>query len=263
MISIQQLEANRRNAQKSTGPQTPEGRAAVRNNALTHGLTAKNAVLPGESKEEFHDFFTALAAEYQPVGPTETLLLDQIVMDAWRLQRLRGMETGWFDLGNLDIRKRFAEQYTNANRNHLYAYIFRQDANGPDVLSRLGRHESRIQRSFYRALQELQRLQSLRTRSTQSVPAPEPPPVSAPAPANPAPDPTPPPENNLTNQSHFRKTDVPSPLPAVSPSPVDPPGPILGPSVSRRRRIANLAPGDTSSQMPQLPPLPDCRNPPP
>ena len=46
MISEKQLDANRRNAQLSTGPQTPEGRAAVRNNALTHGLTAQYAVMP-------------------------------------------------------------------------------------------------------------------------------------------------------------------------------------------------------------------------
>ena len=49
MISEKQLDANRRNAQLSTGPQTPEGRAAVRHNALTHGLTAQYAVLPQEN----------------------------------------------------------------------------------------------------------------------------------------------------------------------------------------------------------------------
>ena len=95
MISDRQLEANRRNAQHSTGPQTPEGRAAVRNNAVTHGLTAQNAVLPDESKEEFDALFATFEAEYQPAGPTETLLLTQIVMDAWRLRCLRSMETAF------------------------------------------------------------------------------------------------------------------------------------------------------------------------
>jgi len=141
MISSRQIEANRRNAQQSTGPRTPEGRAAVRNNAVTHALTAQNAVVPDESKEEFDEFFAAFEAEYQPAGPTETLLLTQMAMDAWRLH---AMETAFFELAMQNYAKFFAEEHKNTTPHQFHAYIFREDARGSDVLSRLGRYESRI-----------------------------------------------------------------------------------------------------------------------
>jgi hypothetical protein len=53
MATLKQFEANRRNAQKSTGPNTPEGKAAVSMNTLRHGLRARTVVLPGENREEF------------------------------------------------------------------------------------------------------------------------------------------------------------------------------------------------------------------
>jgi len=51
MSSDKQVQANRRNALKSTGPRTPEGKAAVRQNALRHGLLSKETLLPGEDQE--------------------------------------------------------------------------------------------------------------------------------------------------------------------------------------------------------------------
>ena len=98
MLSQRQLDANRRNAKLSTGPRTPEGRAAVGCNALRHGLTAQTAVLPNESPEEFQELLDAFLAEYQPAGPTELLLVEQMAMAAWRLRRMRALETGLFDL---------------------------------------------------------------------------------------------------------------------------------------------------------------------
>jgi hypothetical protein len=68
MISQRQLAANRRNAQLSTGPQTPEGRAAVRSNALRHGLTAKIAVLDNENPEHFQEMLDAFQAEHPGNG---------------------------------------------------------------------------------------------------------------------------------------------------------------------------------------------------
>jgi hypothetical protein len=51
MTSEKQAEANRRNALKSTGPKTPEGKNAVRLNALKHGLLSQEILLPGEDEE--------------------------------------------------------------------------------------------------------------------------------------------------------------------------------------------------------------------
>jgi len=209
MISDRQLDANRRNAQLSTGPQTPEGRAAVRNNAVTHGLTAQYVVLPKENKEEFEDLFASFEAEYQPDGPTENLLLKQVVINAWRLQRLQGMETAFFGLASVDRRKYFAEQYRNTDAHDLHAYIFREDAGNDDVLSRLARYESRIQRSFYKALHELQRLRTLRNAQTPPQPHPD---DSETAPS----DSTPPilaPPNDPEKSNPFPKPDTTIPTP--------------------------------------------------
>src|ERR1700682_5872306 len=97
MISERQLEANRRNAVKSHGPITPEGRAAVRHNALKHGFTAAEIVLPTvEDEADFEQFRTAFEEEYKAVGPTEQVLVEDIVTARWRLNRIRKMEPGFF-----------------------------------------------------------------------------------------------------------------------------------------------------------------------
>ena len=83
-----QIDANRRNAQKSTGPKTPEGRAAVRLNGVTHGLTAETIVLKGESEADFTNLLGSLEAEHDPVTPTEEALVVQLAMATWRLRRL-------------------------------------------------------------------------------------------------------------------------------------------------------------------------------
>jgi hypothetical protein len=132
MASKRQIEANRRNAQKSTGPKTPEGRAAVRYNALRHGLTAQHAVLSDEEDEEFQEIVTAFQDDYRPVGPAETLLVQQMSMAAWRLQRIRGMETGLLDLRLWHFKANMRDGYTNPlepNQRHAYYYCVIKNKN--------------------------------------------------------------------------------------------------------------------------------------
>src|SRR5271155_983507 len=103
MSSQAQIDANRLNAQKSTGPRTPQGRAAVRLNGVTHGLTAQTLVLKGESESDFKALFDSLEAEYEPQTPTEESLVAQLAMATWRLRRVYNMEAGYFNarLGEL------------------------------------------------------------------------------------------------------------------------------------------------------------------
>ena len=97
-MSPNQIAANRRNAQKSTGPKSPNGKAVSKMNAPKHGVLAQSVVVRGhqfnESPHEFrklcHEFYTSLA----PVGPLEELLVSQIVQAAWRLRRARMAESG-------------------------------------------------------------------------------------------------------------------------------------------------------------------------
>src|ERR1700693_4401976 len=96
MISERQQEANRRNAAKSHGPKTPEGRAAVRHNALKHGFTAAEIVLPlVEDQIDFEQSRAAFEADHQPVGPTEQVLVEDMVVSRGRLNRIRKMEPGF------------------------------------------------------------------------------------------------------------------------------------------------------------------------
>src|SRR6202140_4316039 len=96
MATEKQFEANRQNAQKSTGPKTPEGRAAVRLNGVKHGLTAETIVLKGESQADFKNTPESFEAEPAPATPTEEALVVQLALANWRLRRLYHQEAGFY-----------------------------------------------------------------------------------------------------------------------------------------------------------------------
>ncbi len=88
MDITKQTKANRRNAQKSTGPRTDDGKKASRMNALKHGLSAKQIVIPGENPEEFRILHQRLMDDYAPQTTLEEQLIDLIAGDIWRLKRI-------------------------------------------------------------------------------------------------------------------------------------------------------------------------------
>jgi len=97
-ITEKQLAANRRNAQKSTGPQTPEGRTVSKMNAMKHGILSKQVLVDGrfynERASELEALHQRFWEEYQPSGPVEEMLVDQIVTAHWRLRRALTAESG-------------------------------------------------------------------------------------------------------------------------------------------------------------------------
>lgn len=109
MTSEKQVEANRRNAAKSTGAKTVQGQQIARMNALKHGLRAQRVVIPGEDPEEFEGLLLSLEEYYQPVGSVENLLVERIAYCAWRLQRVNLIET------TLMHREHFTLERTRAN----------------------------------------------------------------------------------------------------------------------------------------------------
>jgi hypothetical protein len=96
MASDRQIEANRRNAQFSTGPRTEDGKANSRGNAMTHGLTAQQLLLPGEDPEDFAAFRDAVFDEAQPATLYEERLVNRIVGLMWRLGRVEAFEAAIF-----------------------------------------------------------------------------------------------------------------------------------------------------------------------
>ena len=97
-VTDRKMQANRRNALKSTGPKSPDGKSRSHWNALKHGLLAKAVIIEqGESKERREDFETllrALEADLAPEGVLEQILVEKIAVDYWRLRRFLMSETG-------------------------------------------------------------------------------------------------------------------------------------------------------------------------
>jgi hypothetical protein len=96
MTSEKKAQANRQNALKSTGPKTPEGKDAVRLNAMKYGLLCQEVLLPGEDEEALRELSDHLWTELKPVGEMENLQVDRIIASHWRLRRLGRLEAGIF-----------------------------------------------------------------------------------------------------------------------------------------------------------------------
>lgn len=98
MSTKRQIEANRRNALVSTGPITPEGKALVSQNAVKHGIFAKDMIITaGDGKEdlqEYKELLDGLVLSLHPSGQMECLLVEKITADYWRLRRVLRFETG-------------------------------------------------------------------------------------------------------------------------------------------------------------------------
>jgi hypothetical protein len=94
MTSPRQLEANRINAFKSTGPRTLNGKLVSRRNALRHGLTAETLIEPLEDPKAYRAFEAAIVAEYVPQSPVENELVHRLASLFWRLRRATSIETG-------------------------------------------------------------------------------------------------------------------------------------------------------------------------
>src|SRR5579859_991318 len=144
MATQSQIDANRRNAQKSTGPKTPDGRAAVRHNALKHGLTAEILIPVMEDQPEFDRLCEAFEIEFQPVGPTEESLLQNLVAAKWRLSRAHKFETGFFLKCSLDLDHE-SQDYRELPANGRLALIVDLDSAGSDTLAKISRYEARLE----------------------------------------------------------------------------------------------------------------------
>ena len=158
MASEKQIEANRRNAQKSTGPKTPQGKAAVRLNALRHGLRARTVVLPDEKPDDFHQLCADLEAEFQPQTRAEQILVEEMAVSHWKLARL--------EIGEKSI---FTQKIAAKEQIGL--------------IVQLSMYEARLKRAFTKAMRELEHLQKNRRPEPLPEPAPqllEPVPVSPP-----------------------------------------------------------------------------------
>src|ERR1700751_5148676 len=98
MPSFRQIEANRRNARKSTGPITEEGKQRSRCNAVRHGLTAETVIGALEDAEDYKAFEAAITADYDAQSAVERELVLRLASLLWRLRRATTMETELFEI---------------------------------------------------------------------------------------------------------------------------------------------------------------------
>ncbi len=169
MTTQAQIEANRKNAQKSTGPKSKQGKEAVSQNAVKHGLCANKHVIRSESQEEFDEFRQNMIADLEPVGAMEKMLTDRIVSLSWRLKRAEqfqnlaiesliefNLNDGWYrgasarreaDKGNLEL---------------IIGFAINRDFEEGRTLDLLLMYERRIESSLYKATSELRKMQRIR-----------------------------------------------------------------------------------------------------
>ena len=166
MPTSAQIEANRRNSEKSTDPRSPEGKASPRSNrpcypeqapaagllergksrfnALTSGIHAKSQVIPGEDAAELEALAGSYRQEFQPESPLEQFLVDAMVAADWQLRRLRKIEAQLWqrELTGADAAADLAEAYTRK-----------------PALAQIQRRIEATERSYYRALKQMQQIQ--------------------------------------------------------------------------------------------------------
>jgi hypothetical protein len=193
MTSERQKAANQANALHSTGPNTPEGKAVVRLNAIRHGLLARDVILPGEDADAFEDLWNQVRADLAPVGPIEELLAERVVNAMWRLRRSARAEAalfhwrvywlkairlreqvGSYEKAALDIpsftvisdKASHSEatealghaEYERDRDEVLLGRALDADAKEGDAFAKVARYERSLERSLFRALDELRQL---------------------------------------------------------------------------------------------------------
>jgi len=182
MATQKQIEANRKNAQKSTGPTSDTGKAVSRLNALQSGIDAKLAVIAGEDKNALKELSDSFYRDHQPATAMERAILDGVIRDTWLLQRFFRIES---DLLEYEMESDFhPDRYQ-----HKLGKAFR-DSSQHQI--RLQRRIDSTRKSQLNGIKEFERLQAERRAHPPAEPLPvtaspvTPSPVT-PSPANPNP----------------------------------------------------------------------------
>ena len=178
MSTFRQIEANRRNALKSTGPKTVAGKEQSRCNAVRHGLTAETVIGVLEDAEDYKAFEAAITADYEAQSAVERELVLRLASVLWRLRRATTMETGLFEIQAEQLRGYRQNRQVLPDSDVIHAVFRRADsdtaslapavafarcflrmANLPNFLiDRLSRYEAALWRQAGRILLSLDAL---------------------------------------------------------------------------------------------------------
>jgi hypothetical protein len=186
-----QIDANRRNAEKSTGPRTAAGKASSSRNRLLHGLRAQKHLVLDEDPDDFLDLLADLQDRFQPSGDGEDRIVMRIAAAQWRLDRTLNVEAGTYrerlqsvavnDLHRQQELVNHKENYARSPRSvpppppppdpqDRLARAFEFDVAHFHCLANLARYEAAIERSIDHSLRQLKAFQSARLAAVPNVP---------------------------------------------------------------------------------------------
>jgi hypothetical protein len=171
MISDKQLDANRRNAQHSTGAKTEAGRNRSRMNALRHGLTGQVTTMTEDDRTAHDKLSKALIADLAPEGAMETQLAQRIATDSWRLNRASAIEDNLFALGIYEHSGQLLSDHDQPGHEQIdaaltTARVFTLESKQLQLLTL---YEQRINRSLQKNLAMLQALQATRKAEQEAA----------------------------------------------------------------------------------------------
>ncbi len=164
MISEAQMNANRANAQHSTGPTSEAGRAKVSQNAIKTGLTGRTVVVPFDEGDAYQSLMLDFQNQHKPAGPEEKALVQSLTDIVWRLDRIPGLEFALVELGHVDLIKTSPELANNPSmmlEMQIRLHFEKQFRN-------LQLQENRLSRRRERELKELHTLQATRQAAQQA-----------------------------------------------------------------------------------------------
>jgi hypothetical protein len=162
MSTYRQIEANRRNAAKSTGPRSVEGKAVSSMNALRSGIHAESTIISGEDPDVLAQLTETFYHDHQPETAMERALLDNIIRDAWLLTRFFRIDAEIIDYE--------IEVATYKKEDNQAGRAFKDSSVDQ---SRLQRRINDTRRGQIQAYKEFQRIQA--ERRAQPAPQPQPP----------------------------------------------------------------------------------------
>jgi hypothetical protein len=125
MTSFRKIEANRRNAQLSTGPVTEEGKRRSRQNAVRHGLTAETVIDALEDAEDYAAFEMAITADYDAQSVVERELVLRLASLLWRLRRATAIESGLFKIQAKQLLQFRQQRQAHQNRKNIIGSLYR------------------------------------------------------------------------------------------------------------------------------------------
>src|SRR5450432_3572543 len=185
MSSQAQIDANRLNSQKSTGPTSPEGKAASSLNALKSGIHAASHIIRGEDPAALEALTAAFHIEFQPTGPNQLALVDTLIAAEWTQRRLRRIEAELWNSRDDSLDPTHAELSDYPPNPIQFPTLGHSYPDALDPFLRIQRRIDATNRMYLRTLQVLQDLQKPPVAQASACH------VGNPADTSPAPKPSP------------------------------------------------------------------------